>query len=364
MTLRTFLGRLFLPAFLCFVFFVPSVMAEGGLYFKAEVTEIIEEGKDDFGKYQILGARLLGTDTTITFEAGDIFDESASHDLAPGDVVVVQQLENGEFSFLEKYRLPKIYFLAFLFFLLVFAITRKRGVFALFGLFFSIAIILYLVIPWVVSGNSPLFIGVCATILIAGVTMFLAHGFQKTTLVALTGTSLTMVLAGIFSVFAVRIAEIFGVGSEAAMQVQLGSIGSGDFRGLLLAGILIGALGVLDDVTMSQSAAIEQLKRANRSFGWKELYHRGFLIGKEHLLSMINTLFLAYAGAFLPLFLLFSANELPAWVVLNSEMISEEIVRTLAGSTAIVLGVPITTFLAAIAYGNTKKEIPKRHHVC
>ena len=121
-----------------------------------------------------------------------------------------------------------------------------------------------------------------------------------------------------------------------------------NLRGLLLGGIILGALGVLDDITTGQAAAVDELRRANPAFPVRELYRRGLSVGTEHITSLVNTLFLAYAGASLPLFILFTIyDEAPLWVTLNSEFIAEELVRTLVGSVALILAVPITTILAS-----------------
>jgi len=142
--------------------------------------------------------------------------------------------------------------------------------------------------------------------------------------------------------------QLLGLGSEEAMFLQLDPSLTLNLQGLLLSGIIIGTLGVLDDVTASQAAVVDEISKANESLGFKELYKRGLSVGHEHIAALVNTLFLAYAGAALPLFLLFYINKTqPLWVILNGELIAEEIVRTMVGSSALVLAVPITTALAA-----------------
>ncbi|MEK9181053.1 MAG: YibE/F family protein, partial [Patescibacteria group bacterium] len=121
-----------------------------------------------------------------------------------------------------------------------------------------------------------------------------------------------------------------------------------DLRGLLLAGIIVGALGVLDDTTTVQAATVEELKQANPAFTFADLYRGGLSVGREHITSLVNTLVLAYLGSQLLIFILFYAGpNQPLWVTLNSEFIGEEIIRTLVGSATIILAVPITTLLAA-----------------
>ena len=153
----------------------------------------------------------------------------------------------------------------------------------------------------------------------------------------------------------VYLGKLFGMGTEESIFIQSGVLQEVNLRGLLLGGIIIGALGVLDDITTAQTAAIDELSKANHKLGFAELYKAGTSIGREHIASLINTLALAYVGASLPILLLVSLNEdMPWWVMVNSEFIAEEIVRTLVGSSTLLLAVPISTWLAArtFAYGN------------
>ncbi len=337
----------------------PAFAQESDQFVRAEIVDIVETGENEFGSFQIMQVELLGGDERgrkIEIEAGDIFRESASRNLEVGEVVVIRKLVSGEYSFAEIYRIPQILIVCVIFLLAALLLTRTQGIFAVLGLLASLAIIVIILIPWILSGGNALLAGVTCAILIAGVSMTLAHGINARNGIALLGTGITLIFSAVFAFFAVRIAELFGIGSEAAMQVQLAAIGSGDFRGILLAGILLGAVGVLDDVTVAQATVVAQLKKTDPRLTIRQLYTEASVVGKEHLLSMMNTLLLAYAGAALPLFLLFATNDVPVWVTLNSEAISEEIVRTLVGSTALLFGVPITTFAAAWYFGS-KKEI-------
>jgi len=144
------------------------------------------------------------------------------------------------------------------------------------------------------------------------------------------------------------LARLFGMGTEEAFYVQMGLLENIDLKGLLLGGIIIGALGVLDDVTTGQAAAVDEIHKANPTLPFIELYRRGLSVGREHITSLVNTLALAYIGAGLPLLLLFTTNTVqPLWVAMNAESIVEEIIRTLVGSTTLIFAVPITTALMA-----------------
>ena len=153
--------------------------------------------------------------------------------------------------------------------------------------------------------------------------------------------------------------HLSGLGTDDAFSLQFGQTGNINFKGLLLGGIIIGTLGVLDDITTSLSATIEEIKKANPKYTFWELVKSGLRVGSEHISSLVNTLVLAYAGVSLPLFLFLILNPMqhPLWTILNSEIIVEEIVRTLAGSIGLILAVPITTLLAA--WLNTTKSQKK-----
>jgi uncharacterized membrane protein len=145
------------------------------------------------------------------------------------------------------------------------------------------------------------------------------------------------------------------------MFLQFGQLQQVNLRGLLLGGIIIGCLGVLDDITTAQTAAIDEIGKANPKMTFKELHRAGISVGREHIASLINTLALAYVGASLPLLLLFTVQEeSPFWVVLNSEFLAEEIIRTLVGSSTLLFAVPITTWLAAYFFRNDRTK-PSLH---
>jgi uncharacterized membrane protein len=238
--------------------------------------------------------------------------------------------------------------MAGLFFLLAVLFGGVRGFTSVLGLGASILIILNFIVPRINAGGHPFQITLMGTFMIAAVSLYLAHGFNRRTSVAFAGTLITLSLSAGAAVVAVSLSRLYGMGSEQALYLQNGDFGDIDLRGLLLGGIMLGVLGVLDDITTAQSAVVEELKRAKPSLAFADLYKRGLSVGREHIASLVNTLFLAYAGAALPLFLLFEFYKAaPVWFTLNSEIIAEEIVRTLVGSVCLILAVPITTALAA-----------------
>lgn len=264
-------------------------------------------------------------------------------------VIAIPTFDGGiDYFIVDKYRLPAIFWIFAIFFAAIIYFGGKKGLGALFGLVISIAVIIKFILPQILSGHSPMGITLLGIVLILPVSIYLAHGFSKRTSVALLSSAITIGIASIVSIIFVNFAKLSGLGSEEAFYLQIGQYGEINFQGLLLAGILIGALGVLDDVSTAQSAVVDELQKANPNLSTKELYKRGISVGREHTSSMVNTLVLAYAGTALPLLLLFTVNEnVPLWVNLNSNLIAEEIIRSLVGSSALVLAVPITTWFAS-----------------
>lgn len=273
-------------------------------------------------------------------------------ELTVGETIVIVRTRaaQGETWFVvDHYRLPALFGVFFFFLLVAFFFARKKAVYAVAGLGCSLLILAAFIVPQIAQGRSPFLIGMIGSILIVFLSLFIAHGFHKKTTIAFIGITITLFIATLFAMLDVHVADIFGFGSDAAYDLQF--FGQNiDLKGLLLAGIIIGTLGVLDDVATSLVATIHELYEANPKITRSELYLRGMTVGREHIVSLINTLVLAYAGASLPLLLLFSGDQQPFWVTLNSQLVGEEIIRTLVGSIALVLAVPITTLIAVVSY--------------
>ncbi|MBI2443131.1 MAG: YibE/F family protein [Candidatus Levybacteria bacterium] len=265
------------------------------------------------------------------------------------DVIVVKQADTKpSYSIYDKFRFSNMLILAIGFALLVLIVAGLRGVGSLLGLVISLFVILLFIVPQILAGQDPLFISIVGSLIIMVTTIYLAHGFSQKTTIAIASTFFSLVITGILAVWFVNLLRLTGGGSEDAYMLQFGTQ-TINLQGLLLGGIIIGTLGVLDDTTTTQTATIFSLADANAKLRTKELIQKGFVVGKEHITSLVNTLVLAYAGASLPLFIFFVLNPLkqPTWVILNNEIVVEEIARTLAGSIGLILAVPITTVLAA-----------------
>ncbi|MEK7615039.1 MAG: YibE/F family protein [Patescibacteria group bacterium] len=288
--------------------------------------------------------------------------QTTTDDLHVGEEVIVLKsfAFNDEVRYLvtDKYRLPSLAWLVAIFFAVAVIFAGIRGITSTLGLGFSLLVLLGFTVPRIVAGADPFITAIISAFVIAIVSLTVAHGFKKQTGLALISTLITLSLSVGLAQFFVTTAKLLGLGTEDALYLQFGGMGTINFRGLLLAGIVIGVLGVLDDVTTAQTATIKAIKDTSPTIEFKQLLFHGLSVGREHITSLVNTLALAYAGASLPLLLAFSSNgsNIPLWAVLNSEMISQEIVRTLVGSTALILAVPISTVVSAFYYGRLKRN--------
>ena len=271
-------------------------------------------------------------------------------DLRPGDKVVLAYeptAESGsEYYFFDRQRKPTLFWLAVVFSVAVVALGRLRGFAALGGLAVTLLLLLSFVIPSILSGNSPVLVAIVGAAAITFATLYLAHGFSHKTTVALLGTLVSLGLTALLTEIFVGLAQLSGYVSDEATILNLESSAI-DIGGLVLAGVIIGALGALDDVTVTQASAIWELKAANVQFGASDLFRSGLRIGRDHIASTVNTLLLAYAGASMPLLLFFAVSEQSLASVANQEIVATEIIRTLVGSIGLVASVPITTALAA-----------------
>jgi uncharacterized membrane protein len=237
--------------------------------------------------------------------------------------------------------------LAGIFALAVVIVGRLRGLMALVALAISFLILNFFVLPAILQGSNPLLVAVVGSSAIMLIALYMCHGLSARTSVAVLGTLVSLSLIGLLGSEFIDWAALTGNTDDNTGLIH-GLYPSIDMSGLLLAGVIIGSLGVLDDVTVTQTSAVWELHEANPTMGWRGLYRAGIRIGRDHIASVVNTLVLAYAGAALPLLLLFSIAQSGVGTVANSELVAEEIVRTLVGSIGLVASVPVTTLLAAL----------------
>ena len=342
-------------------------------YSKAIILEISEETRDQNGgnyteRYQNFKVKILsGTEKGAEVDAKNLNSTSITnkiknHDIGEKIIISKTYFIDGSvnYNYVDTYRIPALIAIFAIFVVLVLIFGRLKGFGSLVGLSFSICVLGFFIVPNITKGSNPLLITIIGSLIIIGVSLYLAHGFNHRTNLSMLSTLITLSISiGLATVF-VRMATLFGMGSEDAFFLETTHFGNINLQGLLLAGIIIGTLGILDDITTAQTAVVGELRFANPNLNKQELYKRTLVVGKEHISSLVNTLFLAYAGVSLPLFLLFSAYQnTPIWYTINSQFIAEEIVRTLVGSISLILAVPISTYIAA--HFLSKRDISEMH---
>lgn len=383
---NTYMKKLLSSLILVFLFFVFSSYfthsfakgAPGPLaqttYSKAKVVKVVNEGRKIEGEftsfYQVVQVQILDgaeKDKKVNVEQGGLIKITPQQLLQPGDDIVLLKAvtkDHVSYTMLDRYRLGGVIYILVGFFILVIFIAGKKGFGSILGLIISLGIIVTVIIPQVLKGHDPVLITILGSLLIMFVTMYLAHGISKKITVAVIATLIALGITGILASVFVGISHLSGLGTEDSFMLQL-EPGNINMRGLLLAGIIIGALGVLDDITTSQSATVFEIHHTDPKLPFGTLAKKGFNVGKEHIASLVNTLVLAYAGASLSLFILFVINpaDQPYWVLLNSEIVVEEVIRTIAGSVGLVMAVPITTLLAAWVATSPRFKKSKIKHV-
>lgn len=338
----------------------PELGARPGGYVDGRVVGVERGTCDDpelnaYGDCQIVAAHL-----TSGADAGDDvrFQVTATQTEVPplheGDEVVLLDVPTSpdpyRYTFVDFQRTIPLLWLLAGFVVVVVGFGRWQGVRALGGLVASGLVLVAFAVPALLRAESALLVALSAAVVIAFVALYLAHGVNPGTTVALAGTLLSLGVTTALAFVAAEAAHFTGLFDENARTLRV-TAEALDLRGLLVAGIVVGALGVLDDVTVSQVSTVAALRRANPAMGPADLSREALRVGRDHVASTVNTLVLAYAGAALPLLLLFAQGAMPLHRLVTGEIVSVEIVRMLVGSIGLVLAVPITTGLAALVLG-------------
>lgn len=281
----------------------------------------------------------------------EVVQPGAPRQLKQGQEVVVAYAPDAprelQYSVTDVNRKFPMALLAGIFAIAVVAVGRLKGVMALIALAVSFAVLTLFILPAILQGSNPLVVAVVGASTIMLIALYACHGLTARTSVAVLGTLVSLLLIGLLGSLFIGWAFLSGNTDDNTGLIH-GLYPDIDMSGLLLAGVIIGSLGVLDDVTVTQTSAVWELHQADPTMGVRKLYRAGIRIGRDHIASVVNTLVLAYAGAALPLLLLFSIAQSSVGTVANSELVAEEIVRTLIGSIGLVASVPVTTALAAL----------------
>lgn len=336
---------------------------------KAEVIEIVDEQHDmDLGSGMIIDIQtfrakiLTGDNKDGVIEIENTMLGNPAYDLwvSEGDkiLVVLETSENGTLNgYLMDYaRDTYLYILLGIFILLLVVIGGRQGVKALITLAFTVLLIGYFMLPMLFKGHSPVLLALLTSFIASTVTFIIISGWTKKSYAAILGTLGGLAAAALLSIAITYLANLKGMsGDEEQMLMYIPQAVNFNFRGLLLAGIIIGALGAVTDVTMSIASSMDEIYKQNPSLTMKELITSGMNVGKDIMGAMSNTLILAYAGASIPLFLLLMAYEQPFVKLINMDFLATEVVRSLSGSIGLILAIPITALIAGFLLKSEKQ---------
>ncbi len=353
-------GLIFLPQL---SFAQATLVPDIEVFEKARVLEVTTQGT----------STVPGTDTpsqtqTLKIEILDGVDAGKTAifqndyiQLSVGDIFYARHqtnhLDNSDYwSVSDPYRLNVILWLTITFVALIFIFGGIQGVRGLASLIGSFILIFYLLIPGIYGGYNAVLVSIGVASLIIIVGSYITHGINRTTTSAVLGMIITVIITGLGAYYVVHAANLSGYSSEESTFLNLNTRGSINMVGLLFGGIMIGLLGVLYDIAIGQAIAIEELFRAGKHLTRVQVYKRGIRIGREHIGALVNTLAIAYVGASLPLLLLMQNSTTGVLFIINNEIFSTEIVRILIGSIGLILGVPITTFIASYMLHGKVKE--------
>lgn len=325
----------------------------------SEVREIPGTGTDHL--YQDIRAEILDGE-----RKGEVIEfENEFFDLEKGDKFYA--MHNVYLDGRESYGVTNIdrrgglLALALIFALAVIAFGKWQGVRSLISLLGSFIIIFAVLIPGLLSGWNPIIASSLVAAAILFIAIFFTHGFNRESLVAFSGTIVAVIITAFFALFAVEGTHLSGFASDESVYLNFNTRGELDMLGILLGAIIIGILGVLDDIAVTQAAVVTELYDANPNMSRKEVFAKAMRVGREHVSALVNTLVLAYTGASLPILLLFFMTEASAGVIINLEVIATEIVRIIVGSIGLILTVPIVTFLATKYLKGYKSAKPHSH---
>jgi uncharacterized membrane protein len=332
-----------------------STFGEGTV--RAEVVQIIEEGTIDLGGHQqpyqiarvnILEGKYAGIVMEVDYGKRQVRSDDYRLDVGDRIMVAISKTPDNMVNayFLDFVRTTPLLWLFATFSISILVISRWKGLRSLLSMVFSLLVIISYIIPHILAGEDPLRVSIIGSVILLGVTLYLTYGWNLKSHAAVLGMIFVLLLTGALSALFMVAARINGSGDENTMFLMQSLNAHINLRGLYLGGLIIGALGVLDDLVTTQASAVFELYHANPALGFRGIYNSAMRIGQDHVAATVNTLVLAYAGASLPMFLMFSLGRGDYGYLINFSFIAEEIVRTLVGSLGLIAAVPLTTAIA------------------
>lgn len=336
-----------------------DMSAMGSENVRARVKEIIEEGEIELGgniqRYQVGRVELLEGEykgIVMEMDYGRRQILSSNVYLRNGDeiLVTIGSRPDGILTvyFADFVRTNSILWMVAIFIVTILLLSGWKGLRSLLSMAFSLAIIIGYIIPHILAGEGPLRVSITGAIVLLMVTLYLTYGWNLKTHAAVLGMVIVLLITGALAGLFVYTTRLTGSGDENALFLMQMLNARINLRGLLLGGMIIGALGVLDDLVTTQSSAVFELHHVNPSLGFGQLFRSVMRIGQDHVAATVNTLVLAYAGAALPMLLMFSLARGNYATFVNFEFVAEEIVRTIVGSLGLIAAVPLTTAIATL----------------
>jgi uncharacterized membrane protein len=361
-TINSYIGALVATTFLVTSFALAASDTSGQAVllqdeytrYKAEVVSVEGQrvaqipGTNTPHTYQNITVKILNKD-----KAGQqVQIENDFRMMVPGDTFYLDYTvrTDGEALYIvgEVYRLDAILVLAALFLVLVVWLGGWQGIRSLLALVGSFLAIVYILFPGIIAGYNPVLISGLLAIGVLFFIMYVTHGFNRMTTAAFLGCLVTILITIVLSYLAVLYTKLSGFSSDDAVYLNFNTAGTINFQGLLLGGIIIGVMGIIDDIAITQASIVAELRALKEKLSTQEIFTRAMKIGRDHMGAVVNSLVLAYAGVALPLLLLVYTSNVPLVELLNQEILATELVRTLVGSIGLVLAVPISTILAVL----------------
>jgi uncharacterized membrane protein len=329
---------------------------------KSRVLEITEEGEREIPGtntktfYQLFKAEILeGSKKGTVVEV-----ENDYIPLKQGEKFYLNYIINGEneiYTVHEPDRSFALYFFATLFILVVLVFGKIQGLRSLLSLASSFFIIIYLFLPKILDGASPILTSIIFSVFILIFAIYFTHGFNRKSTAAVLGSIVSIIFTGFLAKYAIYLTRLSGFAEDESIYLNFATQGQLDFGGLLLGAIIIGVLGILDDIAITQASCVAEFKKTSPGLSKKETYKKAMNVGRDHVGALLNTLALAYTGAALPLLLLLYSSDLSVSIILNKEIFATEIIRTIVGSIGLILTVPVTTLVAVFMFS---KKLEKK----
>jgi len=328
-----------------------------GHVYKARVVAVLESKPINLGDHQqiyqkvrirLLEGPMAGTEMVMDFGKRQTLPSGMI--LHPGDEILVNVLQRPDGQlvvyFMDFVRLKSMFILFLVFSAFTILVGGRKGLRGLLGMGFSFLVIFLYILPQILHGHNPVIVTVLGSAVLLGITLYLIYGWTLKTHAAVLGILAALILTGVLAQYFVVLTRLTGFGSEDALYlIQFSSVRI-DIRGLVLAGMLVGALGVLDDLAITQSSVVFQLHATDPALPFRALYQRAMQVGRDHVAATVNTLVLAYTGGALPMLLMFYiTNERPLQV-LNYEFVAQEVISMMVGSLGLIAAVPLTNLLA------------------